>query len=110
RRERAVVGVAGAEVWHPERLRKSFMPGTRTVLIVLAALLALAVAGFLALRSPGASRGAAARAVAQVPAAASAGGGGGLPTPHPQVVEPSAGVDSGGAPVGNPHAAAPSDA
>ena len=86
------------------------MPGTRTVLIVLAALLALAVAGFLALRSPGASHGAPARAVAHVPAAASAGGGGGLPTPHPQVVEPSAGVDSGGAPVGDPSARAPSDA
>src|SRR5256714_12196554 len=86
------------------------MPGTRTVLIVLAALLALAAAGFLALRSPGASHGAAVRAVSQVPAAASAGGGGGLPTPHPQVVEPSAGVDSGGAPGGDPSARAPSDA
>jgi len=87
------------------------MPGSRTALIVLAALVSLAAAAFVALGSAGSSHGAR-RAVAATPAAASASApAGGLPAPHPQAVEPSAGVASGqGAPVGDPSARAPSDA
>jgi murein DD-endopeptidase MepM/ murein hydrolase activator NlpD len=85
------------------------MPGTRTALIVLAALVSLAAAGFIALSSPGSTHGA--KRTAAAPAAASADSGGGLPAPHPQAVDPTAGVDAGeGAPVGNPNAHAPSDA
>ena len=84
------------------------MPATRTLLIILAASASLAAAAFLALGSPSSTHGAH-RLTAQALAPASSPG---LPAPHPQVVEPSAGVagaDSSN-PVGNPHAAAPSDA
>jgi murein DD-endopeptidase MepM/ murein hydrolase activator NlpD len=50
--------------------------------------------------------------VAATPGAASASSssGGGLPAPHPRLVEPNAGIESGqGAPVGDPNAHAPSD-
>ena len=84
------------------------MPATRTLLIILGASASLAAAGFLALGSPSSTHGARRRsAQADVPAS-----GPGLPAPHPQLVEPSAGVagaDSA-SPVGNPNAAAPSDA
>src|SRR5436305_13093888 len=84
------------------------MPGTRTALIVLAALVSLAAVGFLALGSSGSTRGAH-RAAARPPSSAASDGI--LPAPHPRAVDPSAGVDAGeGSPVGNPNAHAPSDA
>lgn len=85
------------------------MPGTRTVAIILAALASLAVVGFLALGWPGASHGS--RRVAARPA--SAGAFPALPAAHPQLDEPQAGVPDaggGGTPLGDPNAAAPSDA
>ena len=74
------------------------MPGTRTALIVLAALVSLAAVGFLALGSSGSTRGAH-RAAARPPSSAASDGI--LPAPHPRAVDPSAGVDAGeGSPVG----------
>jgi murein DD-endopeptidase MepM/ murein hydrolase activator NlpD len=85
------------------------MPGPRrTALIVLAALVSLAAAGFLALGSSGSSHGPH-RVAGLSPSSAASDGA--LPAPHPRAVDPSAGVDAGeGAPVGNPNAHAPTDA
>jgi murein DD-endopeptidase MepM/ murein hydrolase activator NlpD len=76
-------------------------------LIILGVCALLATAGAFALGSPSSTHGSHRTAQAVTPAQSPD-----LPAPHPQVVEPSAGeagADSAN-PVGNPNAAAPSDA
>jgi len=84
------------------------VPVARTLFFIVAAALALAVAGLVMLGLPGSTHGSHRR---QAPALASAAAPG-LPAPHPQAIEPAAGVagGEGSDPVGNPHATAPSDA
>lgn len=82
------------------------MPATRTLLIILAASVSLAVVGFFALGAPNSTHGAHRQVASALPSTSSPG----LPAPHPQLDEPQAGVDVGGDPVGDANAAAPSDA
>ena len=82
------------------------MPATRTLLIILAASVSLAVVGFFALGAPNSSHGAHRQVASALPSTSSPG----LPAPHPQLDEPQAGVGVGGDPVGDANAAAPSDA
>ena len=82
------------------------MPATRTLLIILAASVSLAVVGFFALSAPNSTHG----AHRQVASALGSSSSPALPVPHPQLDEPQAGVSVGGDPVGDAHAAAPSDA
>jgi murein DD-endopeptidase MepM/ murein hydrolase activator NlpD len=82
------------------------MPATRTLLIILAASVSLAVVGFFALGASNSTHGAHRQVASALPSTSSPG----LPAPHPQLDEPQAGVGVGGNPVGNANAAAPSDA